>query len=103
MVKNGRVVCSIINWFMLFQEGSDSGQESNDGTGTSRKPPKRGRGKVRPNSSKELDGHCPDLSQSPLAASSYGCLSLLKKKRSGGTFSLSLSLSCIHRHRCITL
>uniref|UniRef100_F6HDG1 Uncharacterized protein n=1 Tax=Vitis vinifera TaxID=29760 RepID=F6HDG1_VITVI len=64
-------------------EGSDSGQESNDGTGTSRKPPKRGRGKIRPNSSKELDGHFPDLSQSPLAASSYGCLSLLKKKRSG--------------------
>ncbi|CBI26088.3 unnamed protein product, partial [Vitis vinifera] len=66
-------------------EGSDSGQESNDGTGTSRKPPKRGRGKIRPNSSKELDGHFPDLSQSPLAASSYGCLSLLKKKRSGGS------------------
>lgn len=66
-------------------EGSDSGQESNDGTGTSRKPPKRGRGKIRPNSSKELDGHFPDLSQSPLAAPSYGCLSLLKKKRSGGS------------------
>ena len=75
---------------MLCQEGSDSGQESNDGTGTSRKPPKRGRGKIRPNSSKELDGHFPDLSQSPLAASSYGCLSLLKKKRSGGKHSLSL-------------
>ncbi|RVW55744.1 Protein always early 3 [Vitis vinifera] len=74
----------------LGHEGSDSGQESNDGTGTSRKPPKRGRGKIRPNSSKELDGHFPDLSQSPLAASSYGCLSLLKKKRSGGKHSLSL-------------
>lgn len=74
---------------MLYQEGSDSGQESNDGTGLSRKPPKRGRGKVRPNLSKELDGHFPDLSQSPLAASSIGCLSLLKKKRSGGKHSFT--------------
>ena len=88
-VPNGSIVYLMV--MMLYQEGSDSGQESNDGTGPSRKPPKRGRGKVRPSLSKELDGHFPDLSQSTLAAASnYGCLSLLKKKRSGGKHSLSL-------------
>ncbi|XP_058107388.1 protein ALWAYS EARLY 2-like [Magnolia sinica] len=66
-------------------EGSDSERESNDGVGASRKPQKRGRGKFKANSSKGSDGPFPDLLQHQSIASSYGCLSLLKKKRSGGT------------------
>ncbi|KAF8387887.1 hypothetical protein HHK36_026549 [Tetracentron sinense] len=66
-------------------EGSDSERESNDGSGISRKPPKRGRGKFRLNISKGLEGDFPDLLQSQAVASSYGCLSLLKKRRTGGS------------------
>ncbi|XP_021862140.2 protein ALWAYS EARLY 3 isoform X1 [Spinacia oleracea] len=61
-------------------EGSDSEQESNDGVGIPRKPHKRTRGKVQPNPARNLS----DVPQSQSVASSYGCLSLLKKKRSGG-------------------
>ncbi|KAI8012289.1 Protein ALWAYS EARLY 3 [Camellia lanceoleosa] len=60
-------------------EGSDSDQESNDATVTSRKPQKRSRG----NTSKGSDGRF--LLRSQPVASSSGCLSLLKKRRSGGT------------------
>lgn len=63
-------------------EGSDSDQENHDGAGSSRKTPKRARGKVQlpaPKASEEKFA-----SQSPITASDYGCLSLLKKKRSGG-------------------
>ncbi|VFQ88984.1 unnamed protein product [Cuscuta campestris] len=59
--------------------GSDSEQESNEGEGTSQKPQKRARSKVQTATSKETD------LQFPAPASNYGCLSLLKKKRSGGT------------------
>ncbi|CAH9148846.1 unnamed protein product [Cuscuta epithymum] len=58
---------------------SDSEQESNEGAGTSRKTQKRARGKVQAGTFKG-----PDL-QPPTLASNNGCLSLLKKKRSGGT------------------
>ncbi|XP_059445242.1 protein ALWAYS EARLY 3 isoform X2 [Corylus avellana] len=64
-------------------EGSDSEEESNGDAGASRKPQKRARGKIQNNTSKELVGHFPDLSRSQSFASSYGCLSLLKKRRSG--------------------
>nr|GMD85305.1 protein ALWAYS EARLY 3-like [Ipomoea batatas] len=59
--------------------GSDSEQESNEGAGTSQKPQKRARGKVQAGTSKGSD------LQTPTVAPNYGCLSLLKKKRSGGT------------------
>ncbi|KAF5465516.1 hypothetical protein F2P56_015513 [Juglans regia] len=64
-------------------EGSDSEEESNEGAGASRKPQKRARGKIQNSTSKELIGHFPELSRSHSIASSYGCLSLLKKRRSG--------------------
>ncbi|XP_011071459.1 protein ALWAYS EARLY 3 [Sesamum indicum] len=63
--------------------GSDSDQESNDGAGSSRKTQKRARGKVQPTTSKATDEQLVSHSQS--VASNYGCLSLLKKKRSGGS------------------
>ncbi|KAL6009859.1 hypothetical protein ACLOJK_000290 [Asimina triloba] len=66
------------------EDGSDSERESNDGLGVSRKTQKRGRGKYKPNSSKGSDGPFPDLLQHQSLTSTYGCLSLLKKKRSGG-------------------
>ncbi|KAL0388759.1 UNVERIFIED_CONTAM: protein ALWAYS EARLY 3 [Sesamum radiatum] len=63
--------------------GSDSDQESNDGVGSSQRTQKRARGKVQPPTSK------PSAEQfvlhSPTITPNYGCLSLLKKKRSGGT------------------
>ncbi|KAK6254539.1 hypothetical protein SCA6_015844 [Theobroma cacao] len=62
--------------------GSDSEQESNEGVGASRKPQKRSRGKLRDQPSKSLDKSFPDLLQFHSAASSYGCLSLLKRRRS---------------------
>lgn len=65
-------------------EGSDSEQESNDASRTYRKTPKRGRGKFRL-MSKGSDGPYPDLLQYQAASSSYGCLSLLKWRRSGGS------------------
>ncbi|KAM3357901.1 protein ALWAYS EARLY 3 isoform X1 [Capsicum galapagoense] len=58
---------------------SDSEQESNEDAGTSRKPQKRAWGKVHPNISKTSE-----MTSSALAAS-HGCLTLLKKKRSGGS------------------
>ncbi|GMH20039.1 hypothetical protein Nepgr_021880 [Nepenthes gracilis] len=63
--------------------GSDSEQESNDGVGTSRKPQKHGRAALRSGTNRGSDAHFPDISQSQTAASSYGCLSMLKKRRSG--------------------
>lgn len=63
-------------------EGSDSEQESNDGVGISRKP-KRARGKPQPNINRGSEKHFVDVSHSQSIASSYGCLSLLKKRRSG--------------------
>eukprot|EP00258_Populus_trichocarpa_P047358 XP_024463377.1 protein ALWAYS EARLY 3 isoform X1 [Populus trichocarpa] len=57
---------------------SDSEIESNGGTGTSRKSQKRAR------VTKGSDAPpVPDLLQSQPAASNYGCLSLLKKRRTG--------------------
>lgn len=67
---------------MALQAGSDSDQENNDGAGSSRKTQKRARGKVQPPTPKASDEHI--ALQSPITASNYGCLSLLKKKRSGG-------------------
>jgi hypothetical protein len=84
----------LIKCSVRWQEGSDSEEESNQDAGASRKPQKRARGKIQNNTSKELVGQFPDLSQSQSFASSYGCLSLLKKRRSGGN-PLSLSL-CVH-------
>lgn len=63
-------------------EGSDSEQESNDGVGISRKP-KRAHGKPQPNMNRGSEKHFVDVSHSQSVASSYGCLSLLKKRRSG--------------------
>ncbi|KAM5569028.1 hypothetical protein ABKV19_016514 [Rosa sericea] len=61
-------------------ERSDSEQESIDDAGTSRKPRKLARGKLRNDASKGLEGHIPDISQSRSIASD-GCLSLLKNRR----------------------
>ncbi|KAM3337589.1 protein ALWAYS EARLY 3 isoform X1 [Capsicum galapagoense] len=58
---------------------SDSDQESNEDAGTSRKPQKRARVKVQPNVSKTSEVASPTL------AATHGCLTLLKKKRSGGS------------------
>ncbi|KAG0498939.1 hypothetical protein HPP92_003630 [Vanilla planifolia] len=63
-------------------EGSDSEHESNDASRSSRKTPKRGRGKFKL-MSKASDGPCPDLLQCQGSTSGYGCFSLLKRKRSG--------------------
>ncbi|OVA06495.1 SANT/Myb domain [Macleaya cordata] len=65
-------------------EGSDSERESN-APGISRKPQKRGRGKFQANVSKGMDADVPDLLNFPSITSNYGCLSLLKKRRSGGS------------------
>lgn len=67
-----------------WQEGSNSDRESNDVPKSSRKPQKQSRGKYRL-MSKTPDARYPDLLQYQSASSSYGCLSLLKKKRSGGS------------------
>ncbi|CAI9762702.1 unnamed protein product [Fraxinus pennsylvanica] len=63
--------------------GSDSEQESNDGAGSSRNPQKRARGKLQPTTSKALDVQF--LSHSQTVSPNNGCLSVLKKKRSGGS------------------
>lgn len=63
-------------------ERSESEQESIDGAGTSRKPRKLARGKLRSDVSKGLEGHIPDISQARSIASD-GCLSLLKNRRTG--------------------
>ncbi|KAL5541821.1 hypothetical protein UlMin_009531 [Ulmus minor] len=62
--------------------GSDSEQKSNEAA-EAWKPEKRPRGKFQNNTSKRLDEHFQDVSQSHPVVSSNGCLSLLKKKRSG--------------------
>ncbi|KAL6532247.1 hypothetical protein OROGR_014217 [Orobanche gracilis] len=62
---------------------SDSDQESNDGVGSSRKAQKRARGKAYPPATKASNEQF--VSHSPTIGSSYGCMSLLKKKRSGGS------------------
>ncbi|CAN4104555.1 unnamed protein product [Withania somnifera] len=56
---------------------SDSEQESNEDAGTSKRPQKRARVKIQPNVSKTSEVASPTLAA--------GCLSLLKKKRSGGS------------------
>lgn len=66
---------------MGFQAASDSEQESNEDAGTSRKPQKRARVKTQPNVSKTSEVASPTL------AATHGCLTLLKKKRSGGVLS----------------
>ncbi|KAI3522380.1 hypothetical protein L1887_00118 [Cichorium endivia] len=64
-------------------EDRDSEQEKNDGVGTSRKPQKRLQGKVHETVPK---GAVDRLNLHPGAVSSdYGFMSLLKKKRSGGS------------------
>ncbi|KAH7842107.1 hypothetical protein Vadar_001558 [Vaccinium darrowii] len=63
-------------------EGSDSEQESNDGTGTSQKSRKRVRSKFQPNTTIGSDGHF--VSHSQPVASSSGFLMMSKKKRSVG-------------------
>ncbi|KAL6548493.1 hypothetical protein OROGR_008914 [Orobanche gracilis] len=62
---------------------SDSDQESNDGVGSSRKAQMRARGKAHPPATKASNEQF--VSHSPNVGSSYGCMSLLKKKRSGGS------------------
>lgn len=86
------------------QGESDSELESNGGTGPSQKPQKRARVTKGSEAPPVLD-----LLQSQPAASNYGCLSLLKKRRSGRKISPPDSLSlyacmdivayyiCIHR------
>ncbi|XP_015696072.1 protein ALWAYS EARLY 2 isoform X2 [Oryza brachyantha] len=66
-------------------DGSNSDHESNGSPKTSRKPRKRGRAKFQ-SVSKASDTQHPHQLQSQPASSSYGCLSLLKKKRSGDLF-----------------
>ncbi|ONI28356.1 hypothetical protein PRUPE_1G139300 [Prunus persica] len=63
--------------------GSDSEQENNEDAETSRKPQKHARSKLRSESSKGLEGHIPDFSESHPMASTSDCLSLLKNRRSG--------------------
>ncbi|KAM7488190.1 hypothetical protein LguiB_025674 [Lonicera macranthoides] len=62
---------------------TDSEQESNDGAGTSRKPQKRAPVKVQPSACKGSEGL--SLFHTQAVGSNYGGLTLLKKKRSGGT------------------
>uniref|UniRef100_A0A1D1ZCD6 Protein ALWAYS EARLY 3 n=1 Tax=Anthurium amnicola TaxID=1678845 RepID=A0A1D1ZCD6_9ARAE len=66
-------------------EGTDSDNDSNDAIQTIQKPQKRVREKLRPNTSKGSEASYPDLLQYHSSTASYGCLSLLKKKRSGGS------------------
>ncbi|KAJ0985772.1 hypothetical protein J5N97_004128 [Dioscorea zingiberensis] len=66
-------------------EASNSDHESNDVSRTPRKAQQRSRGKFKL-VSKGSDGNSPDLLQNQSGSSSYGCLSLLKKKRSGDIF-----------------
>lgn len=75
-------MCILTQVNLTRQAGSDSEQESNDGAGSSRKPQKRARSKVKLTTSKASDDQF--VSHSQTIASSYGCLSLLKNKRSEG-------------------
>ncbi|KAH9683368.1 protein ALWAYS EARLY 3 [Citrus sinensis] len=63
--------------------GSDSEQESDEATGSSQKSQKCAGGKFRNPPPKGSDGPSPDLLNFQSAAPNYGCLSLLKKRRSG--------------------
>lgn len=74
---------SNFNW----QGGSDSGKESNEDKEILKKSQKRLRGK-HPKDNKALDGHFSDHSQPHSVASDDGCLSLLKKRHSGGLICL---------------
>lgn len=67
---------------MAWQAGSDIDQESDDGTGSSRKIQKHARRKVQASSSKASDDQF--VSHSQVAVPDYGFLSLSKKKRSEG-------------------
>lgn len=95
-----------IPWILNWQGGSDSEQESNEDIGTSRKPQKRARVKSREQTSKGSEGPLSDRLQFQSAS---GCLSLLKKRRTGvkslsisslsPSVTLSLSLSvCVHAY-----
>lgn len=64
------------------QERSDSEQGSSDRAGACRKA-KRTRARLPQNNSKDINRNLPDLPKSNLDISDHGCLSLLKKKRSG--------------------
>jgi len=79
-------------------DGSNSDHESNDLPKTSRKPQKRGHAKFQ-SVSKTSDIHYPDQLQSQPASSSYGCLSLLKKKRSEGNWRYLHAWSFFKGHR----
>ncbi|KAL6293205.1 hypothetical protein ACE6H2_001347 [Prunus campanulata] len=68
---------------LALQGGSDSEEENNEDAETSRKPQKHARSKLRSESSKELEGHIPDFSESHPMASTSDCLSPLKNRRSG--------------------
>ncbi|XP_031739375.1 protein ALWAYS EARLY 3 isoform X1 [Cucumis sativus] len=68
---------------IVCQRDSESEQESNEDSGAIRKPQKRLRGKSRSSNLKGSDAHFGDASQSQLLLTNYGCLSLLKKRRSG--------------------
>ncbi|CAD5177984.1 protein ALWAYS EARLY 2 isoform X1 [Musa acuminata AAA Group] len=80
------LIAMMTDHYNILQEGSDSDRESNDVAKTYQKPQKRGRGKFRL-MPKGSDGCSPDQSQYQSVSSRYGCLSLLKKKRSGDLFS----------------
>lgn len=75
-------IAMMTDYYSNMEEG-DSEQERNDGVGTSRKPKKRVPRKVQKSTSKgsvDRFGLHPDA-----VPSDYGCLPLLKKKRSGGS------------------
>ncbi|GAY35971.1 hypothetical protein CUMW_019620 [Citrus unshiu] len=63
--------------------GSDGEQESDEATGSSQKSQKCAGGKFQNPPPKGSDGPSPDLLNFQSAAPNYGCLSLLKKRRSG--------------------
>ncbi|KAK1292003.1 Protein ALWAYS EARLY 2 [Acorus calamus] len=65
--------------YNMNKDGSDSDHENNDGF---HQPKQRNRGKCKVNLSNGLDEPSPNLLQ--YQSSRYGCLALLKKKRSGG-------------------
>ncbi|GAA0140848.1 DNA metabolism protein [Lithospermum erythrorhizon] len=68
---------------VLQHVGSDSEQESSDGSESCRKPSKRARGEVQPSASKVPESHV--SSPPPNITNTYGILSLWKKKPSGGS------------------
>ncbi|PRQ39121.1 hypothetical protein RchiOBHm_Chr4g0421571 [Rosa chinensis] len=74
------------------KERSDSEQNCIDNAGTPRKPQKLARGKLRNDTSKGLEQHILDISQSRSIASD-GCLSLLKSRRTDEDSSFDASLT----------